>query len=535
MPAPSIHGAVQDFIDQLRGALRFRWAGLGVAWGVALLLWIGVFLIPDTYEATARVFVDAQTTLSQATQGIGLNDDIAGQILRVREALLGIPQLEKVAEETNLFAGALTPQAKQAVLDGMLKDIDITGSLAPNHPGAAVFTITYKNHDRVKALQVVDRLLNTFVEGALGGKRQGSEQALKFLEAQIADYGTKLSDAERRLAEFKKNNIGLMPTDQGDYFSQLQQETDALRKSRQTLNVYQRESQALQQQLRGGQQYIPGTTGVAGATGALAPTDTETQIEKAQQQLDQLLLRYTDNYPDVIALRETLKELKARQKRELAAARHGDATAAARVGLSANPVYQKVEEQYNALQVAIASTQQDIADHEQRIASLRSKLGSVPAVEAQLAQLTRNYDVTHKQYDTLLARLDSARLGQQAAATGTVKFEVIDPPTAKYQPVAPNRPLLIVAALIAAIASGIGVAYALHLVRPVFVSTRQLAAVTGLTVLGAVGLAWYERYQAQRRRGSTLYAGGAAALVLFGVVILALHAHLSHLIRGPAA
>ncbi len=535
MPSKNIHVTVQDLLDQFRGALRFRWAALGVAWCVGLALWTAIFFIPDTYEATASVFVDARTTLSQATQGIGLSDDIASQILRVRAALLGVPQLQKVADQTNLFAGALTPQARQAVLEGMLKNIDITGNLAPNNRSAAVFKITYKNHNRLVALHVVDRLLNTFVEGTLGGKRQGSEQALNFLKAQIADYGRKLSDSEQRLADFKKQNVGLMPKEQGDYFSRLQHESDALTHSEEALNVAVRKRDELHQELRGGQPFIPGSSSAALGGVAASATDTEAQIERAQQQLNQLLLRYTDNYPDVIALRQTIKELKARQAAEMAAARNGDATAAARVGLAANPVYEKLEEQYNQSQVDIATIQQDIADRRQRIAKLRSMMGSAPQVEAQLAQLSRNYDVTRKQYNALLARLDSTRLGQKAAATGTVKFEVIDPPTAKYRPVAPNRPLLIVAALIAAIAAGLGAAYGMHLIRPVFVSTRQLAAVTGLPVLGVVSMAWHERYQALNRRRSVLFAGGAAGLLVFWVAVLALHSHISHFVRGPLA
>ncbi|HUY83184.1 MAG TPA: XrtA system polysaccharide chain length determinant [Steroidobacteraceae bacterium] len=536
MPVLPMHAIVQDLLDHLRGALHFRWVALGVAWCVALALWAGVFLIPDTYQASARVFVDVRTTLSEATKGIGLADDMGSQILRVRQALLAVPQLEKVAEETNLFAGALTPQARQMVIDGMLKDIDIAGDLAPNNPSAAVFTITYKNHDRAKSLQVVDRLVNTFVEGALGGKRQGSEQTLQFLQGQIADYGRRLSTAEQRLADFKKHNVGLMPKEQGDYFTRLQTETDQLTRSEEALNVAMRKRDELRQELRGGQPYIPGAPSAAGGRATGGSTDTETQIAQVQQQLRQLLLRYTDKHPDVIALRETLKELEARQKAEIAAARNGDATAAAQEGLAANPVYQKIEEQYNQAQVDIATTQQDIADRQKRIAKLRAMMGEAPQVEAQLAQLNRDYDVTRAQYNALLARLDSTRLGQEAQATGTVKFEVIDPPTAQFKPVAPNRPLLIVASLIAAIAAGLGAAYGLHSIRPVFVSTRQLGAITGLKVLGSVGIAWwFDRYHASRRRGDLLYAGGAVALVLVGTVVLALHTDISHLVHAVLA
>ena len=151
-------------------------------------------------------------------------------------------------------------------------------------------------------------------------------------------------------------------------------------------------------------------------------------------------------------------------------------------------------------------------------------------MQAEYAQLNRNYEVTKKQYDVLLSRLDSTRLGQQAASTGLVKFQIIDPPSAGFKPVSPNRPLLIIGALLAALAAGGGVAYLLHLLRPVFVSARQLGAVTGLTVLGAVSMAWADKHRLEQRLGTVRYALFSASLVVVGLAVLVLHRHISHIL-----
>ncbi len=535
MTEPSIHASVQALLDDVRGAWRFHWTALVVAWCVALALWIAVFLIPNTYEATARVFVDAGTTLDEATQGLGLGANIDTQIERVREALLGGPQLQQVAMQSGFLADATTPQTQQQKLDELRQNIDITEDL-PNgtdtlqRGSAAVFTITYKDVNRPRSLQVVSRLLNVFVQGSLGGKQEGSEQAEQFLTAQIADYGKRLSDAEQRIADFKRRNVGLLPGQQGDYFTRLQSETDALTQAKENLALAMRKRETLQRELRGGQPFVAGSPS-APATPDTA-LDTGAQIAQVQQQLDQLLLKYTDRYPDVIQLRQTLKELKARQQAELAAARQGDLGAATQLGLSANPVYEQLEEQYNQEQVDIATIQQEISDRQQTIDSLHAMMKTAPEVEAQYTQLNRDMEVTRTQYNELLQRLDSARLGQQAAATGIVKFEVIDPPAASFKPAAPNRPLLILGTLLAALAAGAGVAYLLHRLQPVFVSTRQLATVTGLQVLGAVGMAWKDRYHARQRRGGALYIGAAAALVACGVGVLLLRSDLYGIVRG---
>ena len=525
-----IHAAVQELVDQLRGTWRYRWVALAVAWFVALASWAATFLLPDVYQASARVFIDTQTTLSEATQGIGLGEDIDAQVQRVRQALLGWPELERVADETALLAGTLSAPARQQVLEKLRKDIDITGDLARG--GAGVFTISYHNRNRAQSLAVVDRLLNTFVEGTLGGKRAGSQEAQQFLSLRIADYEQRLAASEQRLADFKRQNVGLMPGQQGDYFTRLQKEDDALMLARRRLTMALGKRAELLQELQGGQPFQAASAGDAavGSPGA-AHNDTERRIEQTQKRLDDLLLRFTDKYPDVIALRQTLRELERRRAAELAAAQRGDSGAAEQLGMSANPVYQKIQEQYNQEQVDIASMRQDIADRERTIAALKAKVDTAPEVEAQLAKLNRDYQVTRAQYNALLVRLDRARLGQQAMATGIVKFQVIDPPAANFTPVAPRRGLLIAASLLVAMVAGACVAYLLYLLRPVFVSTRQLAAVTGLQVLGVVGMAWIEKYRVRRRRGDVLYAGATAALLIAGGTVLALHSSISNLIR----
>jgi polysaccharide chain length determinant protein (PEP-CTERM system associated) len=538
MNAPSIHTSVHDFLDQVRGAWRFRGVAILISWCVALALWSAIFLIPNSYQATARVFVDAGTTLGEATQGIGLGQDIDTQIQRVRQALLGGPQLRQVATETGILAGASTAQVQEQRIDDLRKDIDIAEDLASSannsqRPSAATFTITYKSANRPQSLQVVSRLLTAFVQNSLGGKQEGSEQAEQFLSAQIYDYGRRLSEAEQRIADFKRRNVGLLPGQEGDYFTRLQSQTEALTQAKEKLALASRKQEALRRELQGGQPFVSGSASASRTPGTTL--DTGAQIAQVQQQLDQLLLKYTDRYPDVIQLRETLKELQARQRAELAAAQQGDLGAATQLGLSANPVYQQLEEQYNQQQVDIATIQQEISDREQAIAGLRAMMKTAPEVEAQYAQLSRDMEVTRAQYNTLLQRLDRTRLGQQAAATGIVKFEVIEPPAASLKPVAPNRVLLILGALGIALAAGAGLAYLLHRLQPVFVSTQQLATVTGLQVLGAVGMAWRKSHQSRRLFGGALYFGAVAALVGCCLGVLLLRSQLYDLVRGLLA
>ena len=315
----------EQILNHVRGAWRFRWWGLLLAWVICLVGWVMVLCLPDRYEASARVFVDTRTALSRATEGLAVNTDIDSQIDRVREALLGGPQLEEVARKEGLQVVGATPRERQDVISGLRERIQI------NPRGAGLYVISYTNASRERSLGVVTLILNHFVEDSLGGKREGSEQAQKFLVDQIADYERRLGAAEDRLAEFKKKNVGLLPGTQSDYFSRLQAEMEALSKAQGDLSIAQRQREELQRQARGeavlgamggsaaaatsrtataGSAATIGSVGTAG--GAVGDNDIANRIRETQAKLDDLLLRFTDKHPDVVALRATLAELKAR-------------------------------------------------------------------------------------------------------------------------------------------------------------------------------------------------------------------------------
>src|SRR5690606_27218484 len=134
-----------------------------------------------------------------------------------------------------------------------------------------------------------------------------------FVEVELKELEERLRDAEGRLAEFRKANIGLMPTEQGDYFAQLQSETGEAQRLENELSVAMQRRSELERQLRG-ESVIGAAPAATGTTGG--GSDTVSRINETQARLDDLLLRFTDKHPDVIATSATLDELKARRQTE---------------------------------------------------------------------------------------------------------------------------------------------------------------------------------------------------------------------------
>jgi polysaccharide chain length determinant protein (PEP-CTERM system associated) len=513
-----MHHTLTFLLEQIRGAWRFRRVGMLVAWLVCVVGWLIVLALPDTYSAWARVYVDTRTRLSQVTQGIAVESNIASEAESVREALLGGPQLQKVARLAIPGFSSARPEAQTEIIEGLHNNLDVEATndraerAGQHNMPADLYTITYTDRNRQTAHRVVDELLKLFLSNSLGGTQEGSEKAQQFLSEQIADYDKKLATADARLADFKRKNAGLVPGATGDYFTRLHAETDELDKDRQALTVAEQKRDELRRQLTSEQGSSGGGTGGGG--------DTASAIRETQVRLDELLLRFTDKHPDVIAARRTLEDLKTRQRAEIDAVRRGDQAAIAATGLAASPVYQGMKLQLSQVDVDVAAARQQVADQEAKIAEQRKMINTAPQVEAEFERLSRDYEVTHTQYQALVERLSRAKLSDQADATGVVRFEVVEPPTASAEPVFPNRLRLILAVLASGLGAGVGVAYLLHQLRPVFISTRQLTELTQLPVLGSVSMTWLERHEAEGRRALWMYSLGAVLLVLLGIVTL---------------
>lgn len=520
----------QQILEHAHGIWRFRRYAIVTAWAVAIAGWAFLFFLPDVYQADSRIFVDTKTALKPVLQGIVIDQDVNGQLNLVRQSLLSQAQLEPIAEDTGLVdKRSMTTKQIASTLESMRSRVEVTvtpaGADGGERDAGNIYGIHYKDSSRERALKIVEVLKTLFIENTLGGKRAGTENAQKFLETQIADYEARLRAAEDRLAAFKKTNVGMMPTDQGGYFTRLQGEIDAANKTESALALATSRRDELKRQLRGeapaaaatGFVGIPGTPGAGSGGGTLA------RIKEAQARLDDLLLRFTDKHPDVVAARATLVQLTERQENEIAALRRGDPGAAASSGASANPVYQSIQLALNQAEVEIASLRRELTNHRTRVAESRQSLDTMPQVEAEYARLNRDYDVTKANYTALVERLEKSRLGEEASTSGSVKFDVIEPPNAAFNPISPHRQLLVLAILLAAIGAGGGLAAVLHLFKPVFNSSRELASVTGLHVLGAVSLFQMEARQTLLKRSFVLYGLSLLALIGGAIVVLELN------------
>jgi polysaccharide chain length determinant protein (PEP-CTERM system associated) len=519
---------IELLLDHVRSAWRYRRLAVVVAWIVFLALVVLICLTPSKYSARAQLYVNNSTVLQPLLQGVAVEADSEKQADIVKRSLLARPTLDSVARAAGLYRNAKTPEAADAVLAQLTKGIAIDGS-----PQTRMYTISYANRNPATARDVVQAVLDVFIRGSADADSQDATEAETFFRQQVSDYAERLTTAEKRLADFKKRNIGMMPDDRGDYFARLQQEMATLEKSRADLSVARRQQEELRSKIVAGGGPAE-RTNVPTSEQIQQATAIDGQIAQSRRELDGLLLRYTDRHPQVIALRDTIQRLEQRRMNVAGNVRVTGGSGTGESGGSGDIVVSSLQIALNNADVQVASLETQVHQSEGRVGEMRRLMSVRPEVEAQLTRLNRDYGVTKDRYETLLQRLESAKISHRVDESGNTRFEVLERPRLPLRPVSPPRFLFTLGALIAAIAAGLVAALLMATLRPVFTNRRGVEESLRLPVIGVVALSRSAALVAQEatamRRLVALVASLVAATVAMGVIA----EPLSHLVRKLA-
>jgi polysaccharide chain length determinant protein (PEP-CTERM system associated) len=457
--------------------------------------------MPNDYQSSARVYVDTQSILRPLLAGMTTLPPVDQQVTFMRRTLISRPNVERVMRMVDLDVKVKSVKDHEKMVDELMSKIQIAGTERDD-----IYTISYNNPNPKLGKDVVQSLLTIFVEGSFGGKKQDSEKAVQFIDDQIKAYEEKLAAAENALKDFKIRNFGLLPRSGSDYGSKMADVADQLQAAKLEYLEAEQARNAIKRQIAGED---PVPVGEAVAEQSVNP-ELDGRIATLQKDMDKLRLQYTDSHPDVVATKRLIAQLEEQKKAEAKKLRRSDP------GANYSPMLQQMNVQLSVAEARVASMKARVDELQSRLNQVRSLSTAAPEVEAQLTQLNRDYQVNKGNYEQLVAKRDAAKLsGDLTSATDMLSFRVIDPPTAPLLPAGPNRPRLYSLVLVVALGAGLGIALLMSQIRPTFLSQSALRDVTGLPILGAIGMNWTEEQKVRRKR--RLYALGVAVVMLFGV------------------
>jgi polysaccharide chain length determinant protein (PEP-CTERM system associated) len=242
-------------------------------------------------------------------------------------------------------------------------------------------------------------------------------------------------------------------------------------------------------------------------------SEIDARIDSMRRSLDTMLQRYTDLHPDVLGAQRVIRELEE-QRRELIAANRRSGISVIQPATSGQRASETLKVSLAQAEASVASLASRVAEYTERYNRLKESASLVPQLEAEYAQLNRDYDVNKKNYESLVARRESATIsGEMQSVAGVSDFRLVDPPRVSPRPVWPNRALLVPLALLFSFATGFVAAYIANEVRRTFYDGRSLREASGLPLLGVVSLLVNEARRQAERRSLFRFLGGVGALV----------------------
>jgi polysaccharide biosynthesis transport protein len=494
--------------DEIRLAIHSvwnrRWMALAIAWGVCLLGWLVVALIPSTYESKARVLVRTQAILNDKI-GVSTNEQ-RKSVERLQQTLTSSTNLEKIVRGTSLGRKVVSEQEMAAKIESLRKSVEIK----PDPMDDFVFGLSAKQSSPSQAREVVQKLIDVAEEGSLSGDRRETRQSLKFLDAQLESRRKLLQEAEARRVDFESKNLGMLPGI-GSVSARMEAARVELNQIDSQLMQARSSLAALNSQLAGTPPMLttPGFSGGGGGGGNPA-------LAQAQSELASMRARgFTDSHPDMIAIRSQISILRSQPSAAPSGSSGGGSFK------TPNPAYSSLQSMRAEREASVSALTARKGALEADVAGLAGKQSLEPGVQAEMDRIQRDHDVLKIQYDKLLADREEIRLrGQVESQTDAVQFQVIDRPTLARTPSAPNRPMLLALVLFAGLGAGAGSAFAMGHLQTSYATASKLEKSSGLPVIGTISQMLTSAQRVERKRKMKLFVGGTGALVGAFVLLL---------------
>lgn len=468
----------------------------------ALLAAVVVYFLPDIYRAESLILVEQQKIPEKLVEST-VNIDLGDRLATISQQILSATQLQKIIEKHGLYRNERGKSTPEELVEKMRADIEIKTEKgwARNRPGA--FRVFFKGPDAQQAAAVANEIANLFIEENMKSREVQASGATEFLASQLEEARKRLLDQEAKLSEFKKKNSGQLPGQENGIImaltnlqTQAVANNDSLARAQGNKSMIETDLRAAETGLqRILEAMAADAAAVARAKSAAAaaaannngvpPGDPavprpKSRSEELEALLDQMRRRYTEQHPQVRAVRAELDRVRIQEAREreaaLAARRPAqqqqqqagqqqprDPEPPTAISAQNTVLVEQQRERVEKLKAQLVIANQEIAAREQEKSRIEAELGryqatlaKLPVNEQEMISVTRDYEVSKKAYDTLLQKSYTANTAEDLERRQkSERFTVLDVARAPEKPFQPNRPLLYALGVVLAIGLGV--------------------------------------------------------------------------------
>ncbi len=531
---------VEDYIDIVR---RHRGWIFGPFLFTLVVSVVGVYMWPDTFTSTAIIRIVPQQVPEQMVQA-AVNQAMSERISGMEQEILSRSVLTNIINTFGLYPKEKTRIPIEDLVEDMKKNqirIDPVGNMTDNgQHGMPAFSISFKYEDRYKAQKVVQELASRFIDASIRNRSSATYATTQFLKDQVEQAHKELDEIEKKLQAFQMENQGRLPDQMDANLRQLQSmqtQVSILGSNISRANQERLQLQTNIQILKDKQMALSKEQPIEQQTLAYQQknerlAEAERDVTNSQLQLNLLLQKYTDSWPEVQAVRARLAV--ARQHRddllkEDAATRKAEATAPPPAARTPSPATARtlldLDGEIRRLSAAVEAKDQEIAGYNKDIVRMNDQINiyagrvqTVPAGARQYGDLLREREIAKEKYVRLDANLQKAQIAQDMEGRKQGEtLELLDPASLPLNQTEPKRPQIISMGAVAGLLLGIVIAGILEMKDTTLKNLKDVRAYTQMAILGSIPL--LENDFVVRRRKRLAWLGWTTA-TLAAVVIM---------------
>ncbi len=418
--------AIGDLLPVFAKEARRRKLALGTLFAVIAIaaLAIGIAL-PRKFESSTTILVQESNIVTGLMEGRAIATGIADRAGIAREVIFSRKVMNEILDIGGWMARTPAPSALEQ--DRLIENITNRTRITSSRDN--LIEIAYSDNNPERAFKVTQRLAELFIQESLAAKERESRNAFEFIDGQVQAYHKKLTDAEEKLKAYREANVDARPGGEADSNARIVQLRNQVEQARLELMEQRSRQTALYSQVSGESEITAVQTRASGY---------RVQLAELQNQLDKLLLTYPDDYPDVVRIRHQIQDLRealAREDRQRKTAPPGKGPSATDDSIQYNPLYQDLKGKLNEASRNSSATSSRLAATEQMLNTELERGKRIADSEAELSELTRDYEVNRDIYQDLLKRRENARVSMELDAKQQgLTFRIQEPAVLPIRP-----------------------------------------------------------------------------------------------------
>jgi protein tyrosine kinase modulator len=485
--------------------------------------------LPKIYQSAATILVVGQQVPVDFVRPT-VTGSLDTRLQTISQEILSRSRLEELIERFGLYPNVRQQQPLEAVVERMRRDIEIkpagmerAGGTVAFTGGTVAFTIKYQGRDPETVARVSNTLASSYIEENMKVRERQATGTAEFLRVQLADVKARLEVQERRVSDFKRRYLGELPTQLDANLSTLERLNTQFKLNGEKQIRAKEQRQELARLLDSMATLTatpaPSSRRARSATGPVAHDPMGARLAKMKQELADLRTRFSDRYPDVIQLKTDIVALE-RQLAEIKPASPSAENVALKDEPKApapDPQILQVEQALSQSNVEIKALNEEEGKLRAAMATYQARVDTTPRREQEFQEVSRDYDSTRELYRTLLKRYEEAQLSENLEQRQKgEQFRILEPAVAPTAPVAPNRPRLLLMALVLSLGLAAGLVLLVEELDTSFHTLDELGTFTNVPVLVSIPRIVTENDIRRRRWRARL----TAAATVCGLILI---------------